>query len=233
MKLAKERVKQGDTTALWVIREIHTSLVKLLAPLVPFATEKMYAELAERWGGEQSVFLDSYPVADTKLIDKQLESSMNKAFSIIETLLAYRDTNQIGLRYPIRCVQITGFDSKPVEQIIGQLANVKKFGKCEGDKLKLDKLVITIDSTMGPEELAEGLVREASRRVRSLRKKAKLSPQDMIELSVWGGKTILAAIKQHEQDFMQKTSASKLRYGKTGKTTEEWKIKDELFGAGL
>ncbi|MBR9679502.1 MAG: isoleucine--tRNA ligase [Candidatus Altiarchaeota archaeon] len=233
MKLAKERVKLGDTTALWVIREIHTSLVKLLAPLMPFAAEKMYAELAERWGGEQSVFLDSYPVADKSLIDTQLEASMAQAFGIVETLLAYRDTNQLGLRYPIRCVQITGFDSELVEQIISQLANVKKFGACKGDKLKLDKLVLTIDSTMGLEEIAEGLVREASRRVRSLRKKAQLSPQDLIELSVWGDKTILAAIQQHESDFMQKTGASKINYGKAGKTTEEWKIKDELFGAGL
>ncbi|MBR9689705.1 MAG: isoleucine--tRNA ligase [Candidatus Altiarchaeota archaeon] len=234
MKLAKERVKVGDSTPLWILKEIHSGLVRLVAPVSPFLTEEMHGELVERFGsGEKTVFFEKYPQPEVKLIDSELEQSVDKAFSIVESILAYRDEKGIGLRYPIRSISIDGLDLKSLGDMIQSLTNVKKIGSCKGEVIEVDKVKITIDSTQGKEEIQEGLMREVSRRVRSLRRKKGLNPHDKIPVHVWGDSEILDAVKSLESVFLERVGASKLTYGEGGSLTNSWKVKDKEFSAGL
>jgi len=229
MKLAKERVRDGDQTPLRVLRKMHHGLLRLVAPIAPVFTESTYQDYASRFKGEKSVFLEPYPEPDESAIDAGVESSVDLALEVVEALLAYRDEKGIGLRYPLRCVRVEGVP----EEIVRKLANVKKIGRCSGDRLLAGKLKIVVDATQGDEELREGLMREASRRVRSLRGKKKLNLRDKVEIHVWGDDRVIKAVRELEGDFIRRIGASKLFYGRAGSLQEEWEFKGIKFGAGL
>lgn len=233
MKLAKERVRDGDQTPLWVMKQLHHGLLRLVAPIAPDFTEETYQDYAERFGGEESVLLEPYPEPDESLIDPQSEAAVDRALVIVEKLLAYRDEEGLGLRYPLRCVQIEGTDYGPVAQIIRELANVNELGGCQGDTLEVDGLELTIDSTMGEEELRQGYVREASRRVRSLRRKRELGLDDRIPVHVWGDPEIIGALKDLEDEFSDTAGASEVHYGEGGDLQKEWEFRGMRFGAGI
>ena len=84
-----------------LLNEIRVSLLKLLAPICPFITEKIWQELKEkRIVKEESVHLTLFPKVDNKKINKKLEENMEEVKKIIELGLAERDKNQIGLKWP-------------------------------------------------------------------------------------------------------------------------------------
>ncbi len=229
MKLAKERVREGDRVPIKVLKEVQHGLLRLVAPVSPLFAEELYGEFASRFSGEKSVFFEPYPEPDGSAIDPKVESAVDAALDVVEALLAYRDEKGIGLRYPLRCVDVSGVP----EGIVRRLANVRRIGSCSGDELLVGGRRVVVDPTQGKEEVREGLMREASRRVRSLRRKAKLVPRDRVEVHVWGDAGILEVIKALEKDFVRRVGASKLHYGRGGSLQEEWEFKGMRFGAGL
>lgn len=229
MKLAKERVREGDTTPLWVLQQVHHGLLRLVAPVSPVFCEETYQDFKSRFSGKDSVFLEPYPSPDEAMIDREVEASVDAALEVVEALLAYRDEKGVGLRYPLRCVDVTGVP----EDIVKELANVKRIGRCSGDKLLVGELKLCVDATQGDEEIREGLVREASRRVRSLRRKKKLNTQEKVKVHVWGDGEVMKAVKALEKDFVHRIGASSLEYSQGGALQEEWKFKGIKFGAGL
>ncbi|MBR9680672.1 MAG: isoleucine--tRNA ligase [Candidatus Altiarchaeota archaeon] len=233
MKLAKERVKNGDTTPLWVLKEVHSGLLRLVAPISPIFTETMYAEFTKRFGGEKSIFLDKYPTPDKSKIHIKLETNMDKLFSIVESILSYRDKKGIGLKYPLRSMQIDGFDTSSFESILLSLTNVKKLKKSKGDKIEINDVIIIIDPTQGKEEIQEGLMREVSRRIGNLRRKKELVLKDTVNLNLWGDSELLDAVKTHEKEFIKRVGAVSLTYDEGGDLKETWKVKGKTLSAGI
>jgi isoleucyl-tRNA synthetase len=237
MKLAKDRVRGGDQTPLWVLKQVHHGLLRLVAPISPIFVEETYQDYVSKFSGEKSVFLESYPEPDKTLIDEKTEKLVNDAFRVVETILMARDTEKRGLKYPIRSITVGGFDFRPVEGIIKFLANVKKIKQGrdpnKGVPGASGNIAIGTDWEMGEEELQEGLMREASRRVRSLRRKKKLNLTDVVEIHVWGDDRVMAAVKALEKEFIHRIGASALKYSKGGELQEEWNFKGIKFGAGL
>lgn len=233
MKLAKGRVRDGDTTALWVLKHILYGLTRLVAPVSPFFAEEVYSDYAAKFSGKKSVFLDSYPESDKSLIDTKLEELFDGAFGIVESVLAYRDEKGIGLKYPLRAVNVSGFKTAGVDGMIKSLANIKKLGDCKGDNVEVGKIKLTIDSTQGEEEIREGLMREVARRVRSLRGKKGLNQSDKIVVNIWGDDDLMSAVKKLEKNFAVRVGASQVKYTKAGETKQEWKVKGKLLGVGI
>ncbi len=232
MKLAKDRVRDGDQTPLWVLKQIHFDLLKLVAPISPFFSEEKYQEFKEKFGGKESIFFERYPSFDESKIDTKLEKIFDDAFSIVELILAYRNEKGIGLRYPIRCVSIKGLDISKVETLIKFLSNVKRIGDCKGDSINLNNIKIEIDSIQGESELKAGYFREMSRRIRSLRKKAGLEPHQKIKLYLWGDNILLNLIKD-SKEFNTKIGALEIKFDEGGKIKQTWKIKGMDFGVGI
>ncbi len=151
-------------------------LAQILAPFVPFLAEELYQQMT---GSGESVHLLDWPAAGE--IDVEVIEQMNRTREIITEGLALRmrksDTEeQIKVRQPLSRLVYTG-EKLPefYEKIITEEVNVKEI--LQGEETSLDK-------TLTKELLAEGFVREMIRFVQSARKKAGLSVDDRIKLSV-------------------------------------------------
>ena len=85
---------------------LYTALVtvsKLAAPMTPFMTEDIYRNLvcSVDASAPESIHLCSFPVADTSMIDKDLEATMDEVLKIITLGRACRNTSNLKNRQPI------------------------------------------------------------------------------------------------------------------------------------
>lgn len=77
--------------------EILVSLMKIIAPIIPFLAEEIYQNLT----GEVSVHLSDFPQVDEKLIDLNLEKKMNLVRDLISIGRMSREEAKIKVRQPL------------------------------------------------------------------------------------------------------------------------------------
>jgi len=118
------------------------TVAKLLAPFAPFYADQLYVDL----GGEKdSVHLDSFPVADEALIDKDLEARMKLAQKITSMVLALRKKVNIKVRQPLQAVMVPATADQQahieaVKDLIMNEVNVKELKFVEGQGILVKKV---------------------------------------------------------------------------------------------
>ena len=112
---------------------LYTALVeicKAAAPMIPFMTEEIYQNLVRTndKNAPESIHLCDFPVADEKMIDKQLEESMEEVLDIVVMGRAARNTANIKNRQPIGTMYVKAPHtlSDYFKDIIEDELNVKK-----------------------------------------------------------------------------------------------------------
>jgi len=182
-------------------RTLHYVLVQLahvMAPFTPFLAEELYQKLT---GGE-SVHLRDWPVAGH--INEVILQEMNDIRGAIEQGLSQRAAAGIKVRQPLQ--QATVFmhhlpdDEATVEQytqIVAEELNVKQVvlrqGVGEGQVS-----VTEMDLRLTPALEREGLAREITRHIQSLRKEAGFEVDDRIALDIRSDDT---EVQQAIQEF--------------------------------
>lgn len=101
----------------------------LSAPMIPFMTEQIYQNIVRTVNPDapESIHLCAYPKADTSLIDKDLEASMEEVLSIVVSARACRNKANIKNRQPLSKMFIKAPfspDSECTEILLDEL-NVK------------------------------------------------------------------------------------------------------------
>jgi isoleucyl-tRNA synthetase len=118
------------------------TVAKLLAPFAPFYADQLYKDL----GGEKdSVHLDTFPVADETLIDKDLEVRMEMAQKITSMVLALRRKVNIKVRQPLQSIMIPATAEQQrhieaVKDLIMNEVNVKELKFVEGQGILVKKV---------------------------------------------------------------------------------------------
>ena len=92
---------------------LYTALVtvcKLAAPMIPFMTEDIYRNLVCSVDASvpASIHLCRFPEADTSLIDKDLEATMDEVLKVITLGRACRNTSNLKNRQPIGKMYVQG-----------------------------------------------------------------------------------------------------------------------------
>jgi len=101
---------------------------KLLAPVAPIISEKIYKNLT----GDLSVHLADWPVVPDAFYDAELLASMNLVQNIISLARSVRNKNQIKNRQPLKTLRIALSDSSltsvvnDFDSIIAEELNVKE-----------------------------------------------------------------------------------------------------------
>lgn len=115
---------------------LYTSLVtfiKLAAPMIPFITENIYNNLVRSIDEQApiSVHLCDYPVANTELINTELEKQMDSVIDIVQLGRSARNLANIKIRQPIASMLIKA-DKLPTEfiSLIQDELNVKSVKFC-------------------------------------------------------------------------------------------------------
>lgn len=124
------------------------TVAKLLAPFSPFYADSLFMDLVSVTGrsNAESVHLTDFPVADEKLIDKDLEARMSMAQNITSMVLALRRKVNIKVRQPLQCIMIPAVDDvqkrhiEAVKALLLNEVNVKELKFVEGAGILVKKV---------------------------------------------------------------------------------------------
>lgn len=221
-----------------IVTEGYINILKLLAPICPYLSEKLWQNLRiKKIVQEESVHLSSWPTSDEKSIDKKLEEDFVNALLVIEAGLFQRDKAQAGLKWPLAKMIIKTEKklSKEIQEIILRQLNVKKL-----EIKKAKELSVELDLKITPELEAEGFARELSRKIQALRKEGGLVKENEIELELVLSKKLKDLLEKHKQELFikERTNARKIKITteklETKYThTNQDKIKEEGIEIGL
>ncbi|MBW1604017.1 isoleucine--tRNA ligase [Streptomyces sp. JJ66] len=103
VRRSRRRFWQGDRAALRTLHDVLETVTRLMAPLVPFVTERVWQDLVVPVtpGAAESVHLSSWPVADPGAIDERLSMDMLLVRRLVELGRATRAESGVKTRQPL------------------------------------------------------------------------------------------------------------------------------------
>jgi isoleucyl-tRNA synthetase len=117
VRRSRRRFWQGDKAALRTLHDVIETVTRLLAPLVPFITERVWQDLVVPTTPDapDSVHLSSWPVAEDSLIDPELSERMALVRRLVELGRATRAESGVKTRQPLSraLIAANGFDTLP------------------------------------------------------------------------------------------------------------------------
>ena len=218
IQLVRDRIAENDKEVRVVLQNVFVNLLKLIAPIMPFITEKLWQELRQKKiVEEESIHLCDWPKFDEKKIDLNLEKEFDTAVKILEAGFAERDKAKIGLRWPLASAKIEcPFKiSKELQEIIARQLNVKKI-----ELLAREKMKVSLDIVMNQELEAEGFSREFARKVQAERKNKGLVKSDVIALKINCNERLKKMFKKNLDFLKERVNAKNIEFA-DGRSTKE------------
>jgi len=128
VRRSRRRFWDGDAAALATLHECLVTLTQLLAPMVPFISEHVWQELVKVAdpSAAASVHLTDFPIADTSLINLDLNAQVAMTRRVVELGRSARAESAIKIRQPLQraLISATGWSTLPndmKEQIADEL----------------------------------------------------------------------------------------------------------------
>jgi isoleucyl-tRNA synthetase len=119
VRRSRRRFWEGDPAALATLHECLAVLTRLLAPIIPFLTERVWQDLVRSTdpAAAESVHLTDFPVADTRLVDDRLAEQVALVRRLVELGRAARAEAKVRTRQPLAraLVGTPGWDELPEE----------------------------------------------------------------------------------------------------------------------
>ncbi len=221
LRSSRERLKESKDSQAFFL-DVLRKTAKMIAPFAPFLAEKVFQDLK----GGDSVHLSSYPEAEGETAENLLRE-MEKVRKISETGRFLRKEVDIGLRQPLSEVAYSGKEKlkEEFESLLAEELSVKKVSHREElpsgeDWIKDEKNYLALNREITPELEEEGIVRELSRKINYLRKKAGLMPEDKVNLVIEDMEPFLEKVIQENmgdlpvEDLLKKAEEGELAQGK-------------------
>jgi isoleucyl-tRNA synthetase len=102
VRRSRRRFWDGDPAALSTLHECLDVLTRLLAPIIPFVTEKVWGALFATTGAIDSVHLATWPEADPALIDSELAEQVALVRRLVELGRSARADAKVKTRQPLQ-----------------------------------------------------------------------------------------------------------------------------------
>jgi len=217
LRRSRDRLKDDNVIdkqhALATLRFILRELAKVTAPAMPFYAEYLYRAVRDEDEAE-SVHLTAWPKGGE--VDDGVLTDMVTTRTIVSSALEARTKSGIKVRQPLSLLKVAKEEEVAIEyvEIIKDEVNVKSVKFIEELDGKSSEWV-ELDTTLTPELLAEGAVREVIRAVQDLRKEQNLVPVDRIILTVHTNEVGQVALKNHQEIFQKTVGASQLEFAET------------------
>ena len=133
-----------------------TTLVKLLAPFIPFVTEEIYQNLVRSVNptAQESVHHCDWPVADKSLIDQKLVTNMDRAIKICGLGRSARSKCGVKLRQPLSAAKVVVSPEnievvQNLSELIREELNVKELNLSSDREELLEYVVELIPEVSG------------------------------------------------------------------------------------
>lgn len=210
IRRSRDRFKGDDEEdkahALATTRHVLEEFSKAIAPFMPFIAESVYQKVKTE-AGKDSVHLESWPVVgemDTKVLE-----DMEETRRIVSLGLEWRSAKNIKVRQPLQTVMLNYEPnlSDGFQVLIKEELNVKDI------KANIELVnEIELDTNITPELKKEGLARELIRRIQEMRKKADLTPNDAITITVEANDEVKDIIETHKQEIAKTALITNIEY---------------------
>jgi isoleucyl-tRNA synthetase len=162
VRLCRRRFWKGEYTkdkisAYQTLYQCMEVIARLASPIAPFFMDRLFTDLNKVTGRQmaESVHLSDMPVADMKLIDKELEERMETAQKISSMVLSIRKKENIRVRQPLQKIQIPVLDDafrkriEAVNDLILSEVNVKEIEFVDESKTRIVKNLKLNFKTLG------------------------------------------------------------------------------------
>ncbi len=203
VRRSRERFKGDDVLdkeqATAVLGESILTVIKMLAPLAPYLSERTYQQVMGKDKLYESVHLDEWPKTLKSKHSKDIKVMMQEARDVVEAVHAARAEAGIKVRQPLSEMQAftdrgawTGSDE--LQKIILDEVNVRKFNTLDSlddfdayeqtiIRKKVGNVTIALNCEITEELKREGWVREFIRHVNNLRKEKGLTINDTANIT--------------------------------------------------
>lgn len=205
VRRSRERLKDGDIEAKATLYYVLKTLVKIMAPFAPFASEDIWQKLKNDKDLESihlvdwPVFAQGYDEASQKVV-----SDMKEVREIVTLGLQARQKVGIPVRQPLKELIITNYElRKEYEEIVKDELNVKEIKIMEGEEKKVE-----LDTNITEELKQEGNYRELVRAIQDMRKKMGLNPNDIINLEISTSKEGEDLLNKFKTDLLKAVGAN-------------------------
>jgi isoleucyl-tRNA synthetase len=181
VRRSRERLKENDKEAKQTLYYVLKTLIKLMAPFTPFASEDIWQKI-KNTNDKESVHLVDWPTYTQNYNEASQKniSEMEKVREIVTLGLQARQKAGIPVRQPLNELTITNYElSIEYEEIIKDELNVKNLKYIKGEELKVE-----LDTHITEDLRQEGNYRELVRAIQDLRKKKGLNPNDVIVINI-------------------------------------------------
>ena len=214
VRRSRDRFKGDDeidkVAAIATTRFVLFTFTKMIAPFVPFIAESIYLKMkailneSVKKDIPLSVHLCSWPALPAPHLD--LLNSMSIARQLVESGLALRSKSGVKVRQPLASFT---YDASAIDldadllSVIADELNVKEVLK--GTEIKLD-------TELTNELKEEGMMRDVIRAVQDARKKAGLTPGDIINLSIEVDEELKLIINKHQEFIKKPVLAEEIKF---------------------
>jgi isoleucyl-tRNA synthetase len=136
---SRNAADRDKLAAYQTLHHVLVELSKLLAPIIPFLTERMYANLVRRAdpAAPESVHLCAYPQPDPSLLDPALNTRMATAQRVVTMGHKLRDDANLRVRQPLAELRYACADEQQAEaverlsDVVLEELNVKRLSRAE------------------------------------------------------------------------------------------------------
>ncbi len=108
LRRSRRRFWKSDTEAYQTLYTVLTTVVRLMAPALPFLTEDIYQNLVRSVdpSAPESVHLTPYPQVDASLIDEALERAIDAVVRMKNLALNLRTQSKVKIRQPLNTLYV-------------------------------------------------------------------------------------------------------------------------------
>ncbi len=179
VRRSRDKIRSKNKQTLQTYWYVLVRLTQLFAPFAPFFSETMWHNLVDE---SESVHHSNWPKLNTTLRDEGLEKQMSEIRNVVESAHALRRERGVKVRQPLSYVKVKSQQQKPatdVLKILKEEINVKDVAWKQSKDFAVE-----LDFELTEELKAEGEARELIRSIQQLRKKAKLTPSDEVDVQI-------------------------------------------------
>jgi len=236
------------------------SALIMLTPIIPFLTESIYQHMLRNAEPKnpETVHLLKWPESDSKWIIDSIEDEMKAAQSVISTVAVVRMDKGLKQRQPVPQILVTS-DSKTLKNalktyavLLREQANTRRLKLVSKDSLSrlndserfaktdFSEGTLLVDLKLSKSELAEGLARDAVRRMQQMRKEMDLKVDSFVHAYVVTPTNKEASLLKMKSSYIAGEVRAKQLKITTGEMqvrqpyyTKRWQIGGATFEFGL
>jgi len=130
------RGKDARESAQYTLYTSLLSILKMMAPIIPFITEEIYQGFFKRTEKDKSIHISKWPSCDKKLADKKTEEVGDVLVEVISAVRKFKSENNKSLKEPVKLLVIDCKNElqKGIMQAMDDLKAVTKAEKIEFGK---------------------------------------------------------------------------------------------------